>query len=78
VRSRERQFRYSNGENRFVGYKAKIEFNVVLSEMDKVDPLLSGLIAAEANELTSVTFQTTLPSPCGFGRIDGYQGLAAI
>jgi hypothetical protein len=38
--SRERQFRYSNGENRFVGYKAKIEFNVVLSEMDKVDPLL--------------------------------------
>jgi uncharacterized protein YggE len=27
--------------------------------MDKVDPLLSGLIAAGANELTSVTFQTT-------------------
>src|SRR5438876_4303968 len=51
------EFRYTNGENRFVGYKAKIEFNVVLREMDKVDTLLSGLIAAGANELTSVTFQ---------------------
>jgi uncharacterized protein YggE len=53
------EFRYTNGENRFVGYKAKIEFNVVLRELDKVDTLLTGLIAAGANELTSVTFQTT-------------------
>lgn len=53
------EFRYSQGENRFVGYKAKLEFNVVLRQMDKLDSLLSGLIAAGANELTSVTFQTT-------------------
>jgi uncharacterized protein len=53
------EFRYSNGENRFVGYQAKIGFNVVVREMDKVDGLLSGLITAGANELTSVTFQTT-------------------
>lgn len=53
------EFRYNSGENKFVGYKAKIEFNVVLREMDRVDTLLSGLIAAGANELTSVTFQTT-------------------
>jgi uncharacterized protein YggE len=53
------EFRYTNGENRFVGYQAKIGFNVVLREMDKVDALLSGLIAAGANDLTSVTFQTT-------------------
>lgn len=53
------EFRYTNGENRFVGYKAKIEFNVVLREMDKGDTILTGLIAAGANELTSVTFQTT-------------------
>lgn len=53
------EFRYTNGENKFVGYQAKIEFNVVLREMDKVDAALSGLIAAGANTLTSVTFQTT-------------------
>lgn len=53
------EFRYANGENKFVGYQAKIEFNVVLREMDRVDAVLSGLIAAGANTLTSVTFQTT-------------------
>ena len=54
-----REFRYTSGENRFVGYKAKIEFNVVLREMDTLEVLLSGLIEAGADELTSVTFQTT-------------------
>ena len=53
------EFRYTNGENKFVGYQAKIEFNVVLREMDQVDAVLSGLIAAGANTLTAVTFQTT-------------------
>jgi uncharacterized protein YggE len=53
------EYRYANGENRFAGYQAKIEFHVVLREMDKVDAVLSGLIAAGANNLTSVTFQTT-------------------
>jgi uncharacterized protein YggE len=53
------EFRYINGENKFVGYQAKIEFNVVLREMDRVDGVLAGLIAAGANTLTSVTFQTT-------------------
>jgi uncharacterized protein YggE len=51
--------RYINNENRFVGYRAKIDFNVVLRELDKVDTILSGLIAAGANILASVTFQTT-------------------
>ncbi len=54
-----REFRYTSGENRFIGYKAKIEFNVVLREMDTLEVLLSGLIGAGADELTSVTFQTT-------------------
>jgi uncharacterized protein YggE len=53
------EFRYASGENKFIVYQAKIEFNVVLREMDMVDAVLSGLIAAGANILTSVTFQTT-------------------
>jgi uncharacterized protein YggE len=54
-----REFRYTSGENRFVGYKARIEFNIVLREMDKIETLLCGLIGAGADELTSVMFQTT-------------------
>jgi|SRR5262245_5992514 len=53
------EFRYVNGEDKFVGYQAKVEFNVVLHDKDKVDAVLSGLIAAGANILDSVTFQTT-------------------
>ncbi len=53
------EFRYANGEQKFVGYQGKIEFNVVLRELDKVDAVLCGLITAGANILASVTFQTT-------------------
>jgi uncharacterized protein len=50
---------WSNGQQRFVGYKAHIGFSVILRDMDKVDVVLAELIAAGAHELTSVTFQTT-------------------
>ena len=36
-----------------------IEFNVVLREMDQVEVVLSGLITAGANVLSSAAFQTT-------------------
>jgi uncharacterized protein YggE len=50
---------WTNGENRFVGYRAHIGFNVILRDMDRVDAVLSGLIEAGAHEVTSVSFQTT-------------------
>lgn len=53
------EFRYANGEQRFVGYAARIGFSVVLRNMDQVEETLTGLIGAGANELTSVTFQTS-------------------
>jgi uncharacterized protein YggE len=51
--------RYTNGQNRFVGYQAKIGYSIVLRNLDRVEEILTGLIDAGANELTSVTFQTT-------------------
>ena len=53
------EFRFTGGEQRFVGYAARIGFNVVLRDMDQVEETLSGLIGAGANELTSVSFQTS-------------------
>jgi uncharacterized protein len=53
------EYRYNSGETKFVGYQAKLEFNILLAELEKVDVVLSGLIAAGANHLASVTFQTT-------------------
>lgn len=53
------EFRHEHGESRFVGYKAMIGYSIVLRELDRVETLLVGLIDAGANELTSVTFQTS-------------------
>ena len=53
------EFRYTNGEQRFMGYVARIGFSVVLRNMDQVEETLTGLIKAGANELTSVQFQTS-------------------
>jgi len=53
------EFRFSSGEQRFVGYAARIGFSVVLRDMAEVEETITGLIGAGANELTSVTFQTS-------------------
>jgi hypothetical protein len=53
------EFRYTSGEQRFVGYAARIGFSVVLRNTDQVEETVTGLIGAGANELTSVTFQTS-------------------
>lgn len=53
------EFKYRDGENKFIGFRARIEFSIVLREMDRVDSILTGLIAAGADTLTSVTFQTS-------------------
>jgi uncharacterized protein YggE len=53
------KFEYTGRENRFVGYEAKIGYSIILRDLDRVEEVLAGLIDAGANELTSVTFQTT-------------------
>ncbi|MDB5293103.1 MAG: Periplasmic immunogenic protein [Phycisphaerales bacterium] len=53
------EFRFKDGENRFMGYRARIGYNIILHELDRIEEVLAGLVGAGANELTSVTFQTT-------------------
>ncbi len=50
---------YRNGENRFLGYQARLGYNIVVRDLDRVEELLIGLIDAGANELTSLTFETS-------------------
>lgn len=50
---------YIDGRYRRIGYVAKIGFRVVLHDMDQIEGTVSGLIGAGANELTSVSFQTS-------------------
>ncbi len=53
------QFHFTGGERRFLGYQARIGYSVVLRDLDRIEEVLTGLIDAGANELTSVDFQTT-------------------
>ena len=51
--------RYRDREQVFVGFKAEIGFQVTLWELDTIEPILSGLVAAGADALKSVAFETT-------------------
>jgi uncharacterized protein YggE len=52
-------FQYTAGEQRFIGYTARIFFQVLLSQLDKMEDVLAGIVDAGVNELESVDFQTT-------------------
>jgi uncharacterized protein YggE len=51
-------FRYTGGEQHFVGYTAKVSFHVLLYYLDRMEEILLGVIDAGANEIHSVDFQT--------------------
>ena len=52
-------FRYTNGEQKFIGYTARIAFHVLLRQLDKMEDVLSGIVDAGVNEIGEVDFQTT-------------------
>lgn len=58
-----RETRVHNGETQFEGYLARIQFELILRELDRLEAVLSGVVAAGANLLTSVTYQTTRLKP---------------
>jgi len=52
-------FRFVNGEQKFLGYTAKISFHLLLRQLDQMEDLLSGIVDAGVNEIARVDFQTT-------------------
>lgn len=52
------EYRFVNSERRPIGYVARIGLTLVLSELDRIETVLSGLVEAGANEITSTEFHT--------------------
>lgn len=52
-------YTYSGGERRLVGYLARIGFSVHLRELDRVEEVLTAVVEAGANQVDSVSFETT-------------------
>lgn len=53
-----REHEYARNETRFVGYKAKIGYTIALRDLARIEELLSGVVAAGANDFLSVTFES--------------------
>src|SRR5687768_15461123 len=46
----EQKYRYINGENKFIGYEARIGFRAQVPELDRVEQIVCALVEAGANE----------------------------
>lgn len=53
------EFQYIKNENKFLGYKAHTQFIVLLTDLDKLEETLIGIVSAGVNKLGSVDMQTT-------------------
>ena len=51
--------RYENGEHKFIGYTARITFNLLLRELERVEEILIGITDAGVNNISSVDYQTS-------------------
>lgn len=52
------EYRYISGENKFIGYQARIGFRVQVPELDRVEQIVCALVEAGANEIEQVSFET--------------------
>jgi uncharacterized protein len=54
-----RTFEYESGRNKPTGYSAKVSFDVLVTDLDRIEEVLVGVVDAGANEIGSVDFRTT-------------------
>ena len=50
---------YIDGKSKFVGYTAKAEFHLILRDLERLESLLVGVVEAGANEIESVSYETS-------------------
>jgi hypothetical protein len=51
--------RFIGGENKFIGYQATVSFHIMLTELDRMEEILTALVSAGANQVNGVAFETT-------------------
>jgi uncharacterized protein len=52
-------YRYVSGESKFFGYRTTVDFRLILTDLNRVEEILAGIVDAGANRIDSVSFQTT-------------------
>jgi uncharacterized protein YggE len=59
-----RAFEYVGNRQQPTGYYAKVSFNVLLTNLDRMEEVLTGVVDAGANEIGAVEFRTTKLKEC--------------
>jgi uncharacterized protein YggE len=54
-----RTWEHVSGRQQFTGYAARVSFNVLLTDLDRMEEVLIGVVDQGANEIGSVEFRTT-------------------
>jgi uncharacterized protein YggE len=54
-----RTWEHAAGKQHFTGYAARVSFNVLLDDLDRMEEVLIGVVDAGANEIGSVDFRTS-------------------
>ena len=49
----------TGGKRRFIGYRARVDIHVLLRDLDRMEEIISGVVDAGVNNVSSVDFQTT-------------------
>lgn len=57
--SLEAAYQYTGGENRFLGYRATVQFNVLLKRLDDIEAIITGLVDAGTNRISGISYETT-------------------
>ena len=53
------ELRYEGGVNKFVGYRTEVDFRIVLTDLNRVEEILSGLVDMGVTAIHTVNFTTT-------------------
>ena len=53
------EFAFITGQRKFMGYTARITFQMILRNLDRTEDIVSGLVDSGANEIRSIEFQTS-------------------
>jgi uncharacterized protein YggE len=54
-----REIRFVGNEQRFLGYKATVDFTVRITALDRLEEVVTGVVEAGANEIASIRFHTS-------------------
>lgn len=53
------EYRHQGGVSKIIGYRTSVQFQVTLSDLNRLEDILTGVVDAGANKIHSVSYQTT-------------------